>query len=746
VPKSICLVAGDFEETAKGRGIGSYCSETARLLSRQKWKVTVLIDGDDSRKLAEEYYEHHTPICYTDHLVEPSERAEITSAYSMGSFQTRSRLFHAALLALMNESKLRFDLIEFSDWGGTGFIPTQMKMSSRAYENSRIIVKLHGPSEWRVERDGIEWTTWEDSINDYTERYSFENADVQGSVSGYLLDWCRMHDWKVRSDATVCPFPFRLAVRSDLEEHIGEHREIAFVSPRAQRDIDQFVGVLHRVRAIDLSFPQKYPITFVCDDTNGQIIDEDFISRRLEPYHTEFHTFHNREETLSYLKRTAKLTVLTSGSGNGSHTMLGCMMNRIPFVAIRPVDTPEILAVNSELYATNSADKENLPMLILNHLAYDKHRIQHFVDAAYQQARIICDPVNIVQWYEERLRGQRRHNQLKVRHKSSACVTVIIPTRNASKYLDAALRSLTGQTYKITKVVIKDSSTEQQEILRTRHLAKKHGACMVHRNDTGIANAMNQTLKYVDTKYLVQFDADNIAMPHMIETFVRAIELRNDVAALSSYNAQFYDEDEPRLLESLSADAGASFIPRFYYRPVGPCLPNLFIQNVQGDATSIYLTKVVKEIGGWPEDTGGHQDWLMWLKLVEAGRQIDAIPEVLYYYRIRPDSLSRFNKRTIEIDHAQISIIKKIIRNQPEVFSRSYSSIHRLLRRNESLERHERELEQLERELDAIRQSLGYRFMRFYAMLIDRLLPDGTSRGQFRKMMTAHVQRLTDRD
>ena len=578
MPRSICLATIGLQDTAEGRGIDSYCVETARLLSRKKWNVTVLTD----RTLAAEYYERNgIPIHYTNHLVEPSERAEITSEYSMSLSQMRSRLFHAALLTLMNESKRQFDLIEFSDRGGAGFIPIQMKKSSRAYENSRIIVKVHGPSQWFVERARIEWTTWENLINDYTERYSFENADVQVSLSSHLLDRCRQHGWKVRSDATVCPLPFSLAVRS-------------------------------------------------------------------------------------------------------------------------------------------------------------KNRIQDLVDAAYQQAQTFSNPRKIVQWYEECV-GSRGQKQPKARRKSSPCVTVIIPTKNASKYLHTALQSLTTQTYKITKVIIKDSSTKLEEVLRTRHLAKRHGAWMIHRNDTGLANAMNQALGYVDTKYLMQFDADNIAMPHMIDTFVRGIECRNDVAVLSSYHARFCDEDEPRLLNSVSNDRGATFIPRSYYRPVGPCLPNLFLHNVQGDATSIYLTKTLKQIGGWPEDNRGHADWLLWLRLLETGHQMDVIPEVLYYYRLRPDSLSRVDRRR-ERDQAAISIIQGIIRNRSEVFSRSYSSIHRLLRRIDSLEQ---ELRLRESELNAIRHSLSYRFMRLCASRIDPLLPTGTRRGQIREMITAYVRYMT---
>ena len=46
-------------------------------------------------------------------------------------------------------------------------------------------------------------------------------------------------------------------------------------------------------------------------------------------------------------------------------------------------------------------------------------------------------------------------------------------------------------------------------------------------------------------------------------------------------------------------------------------------------------------------------------------------------------------------------------------------------------------------ELNTIKESFGYRFMRFYASRIDRLFPDRTSRGEFRKVVTASLHIIT---
>ena len=47
-------------------------------------------------------------------------------------------------------------------------------------------------------------------------------------------------------------------------------------------------------------------------------------------------------------------------------------------------------------------------------------------------------------------------------------------------------------------------------------------------------------------------------------------------------------------------------------------------------------------------------------------------------------------------------------------------------------------------EIDEVKRSFGYKFMRFYASRIDRLLPDGTRRGEFRKTVVQSLKIATD--
>jgi glycosyltransferase involved in cell wall biosynthesis len=361
------------------------------------------------------------------------------------------------------------------------------------------------------------------------------------------------------------------------------------------------------------------------------------------------------------------------------------MFAKIPFVTSRSGGIPEMLGVGSELYASISCaidNPSNLGDLILQYLNYNEEYVQNLLDLAYQRAKEITNPEEIVQWYNEKLyENQKSFSNKNKDDKEGPGVTIIIPTRNltTSKYLATTLESLLNQTYKNIKIIIKDASTEPKAILTLEYLKEKYpNVIIIHKEDIGLGNALNQALSSVDTKYVMQVDGDNIAKPEMVETFVRCMENRNDIVALSCYYAAFTDDNEHRVLKTLTNKRNEKYIPHFYYKPIGLCLPLLFFENTAGDANSIFLTDVAKSIGGWPE--GSFQDWGMWIKLLANGHNMDVIPTVLFYYRDRPESDLK-TKNRFYVDNANIPFIRSIIENIPEFFSSNcYESLHRLIR------------------------------------------------------------------
>lgn len=157
--RSICMATIPFEGLKLNNGIGTYYSDMARFLTKNGWEVAVLVyDVGDISIFADHYYEtDHIPLYNAvDLCKESGEHVYEELMRANHPILARSHVFHDALQVLMNRYGYTFDLIEFSDWSGAAFVPVNMKKNLGLYPNSKIIVKMHGPSQWHDDGCGQE--------------------------------------------------------------------------------------------------------------------------------------------------------------------------------------------------------------------------------------------------------------------------------------------------------------------------------------------------------------------------------------------------------------------------------------------------------------------------------------------------------------------------------------------------------------------------------------------------------------
>jgi hypothetical protein len=107
----------------------------------------------------------------------------------------------------------------------------------------------------------------------------------------------------------------------------------------------------------------------------------------------------------------------------------------------------------------------------------------------------------------------------------------------------------------------------------------------------------------------------------MIESYVNAI-YKSDMDVISSYYDTFGEWE-------------------CKYMPFGPVKSILPFKNIFGDACSIYRTKSIKSINGFPLDKGIIVDWAMWNKMAYLDMKMDTLPISLLNYRVLPNSHSR---------------------------------------------------------------------------------------------------------
>jgi glycosyltransferase involved in cell wall biosynthesis len=179
--------------------------------------------------------------------------------------------------------------------------------------------------------------------------------------------------------------------------------------------------------------------------------------------------------------------------------------------------------------------------------------------------------------------------------------------------------------------VVDDGSTAADARETFEPMQKKYAGPpfrFFRQENAGVGAARNFAVSQASGEFLVFVDADNIATEQMLAVFARAMQISAADCATCHF-AIFHDEAE---LGKPPADS---------YAPLGQCLEVGWRVNIFGDANFIVKKSVFAELGGFSRERSALEDWQFLVRLALQGFRQIVVPEILFWYRFRPDSLLR---------------------------------------------------------------------------------------------------------
>jgi GT2 family glycosyltransferase/SAM-dependent methyltransferase len=216
----------------------------------------------------------------------------------------------------------------------------------------------------------------------------------------------------------------------------------------------------------------------------------------------------------------------------------------------------------------------------------------------------------------------------------SPAVSVIIPCFNLGAYLDEAVQSVLDQSYQDFEILIVDDGSDDPV---TRHLLasyRRPRTRIIRTENRGVAAARNIGLEAAAGRYLAFLDADDALEPRFLERTVARLDADEALAFAGCWLRTFGEKE-------------------WAWQPESCDFPWLLAEDTVCTAAPT-SREALLAVGGYDEDEriDGYEDWELAISLVANGFPGTILPEVLFRYRIRPESKSSL--RTQPENHARV--------------------------------------------------------------------------------------------
>jgi GT2 family glycosyltransferase len=215
-------------------------------------------------------------------------------------------------------------------------------------------------------------------------------------------------------------------------------------------------------------------------------------------------------------------------------------------------------------------------------------------------------------------------------------VTVVLPVYNHLRFLPEAIGSILAQTYRdFELVIVNDGSTdgtrEYLDALRDPRVV------VVHQENRRLPGALNTGFAHARGELLTWTSADNHCGPLFLEALVGALDRHPDAGF--AYSAFAWIDDESRVTG--------------IHRDQEVTVRTLLKQN-PGIAAFLYRRSCAAAVGDYDPALEGAEDWDMWLRIVERYPTTVYVPEILYYYRLHADSMTRKQQERVAQSSRQV--------------------------------------------------------------------------------------------
>jgi glycogen synthase len=208
-------------------------------------------------------------------------------------------------------------------------------------------------------------------------------------------------------------------------------------------------------------------------------------------------------------------------------------------------------------------------------------------------------------------------------------VSIVIPYFQLEAVAEETLRSAAAQTHpSVELLLVVDGSLRGQDgpVIEA---GEALGAQVVTQVNSGLGPARNFGIAQARGEYVVPLDADDLIAPEFVARCVDVLERDPSLAYVTTWVEYMRPDGEPIVDENGG------------WMPYGNWSRLLERNNVAGTCTALFRRELFDRGHRYSADLTSYEDWLHYLELRDAGHHGGVIPERLFRYRVREESMMR---------------------------------------------------------------------------------------------------------
>jgi GT2 family glycosyltransferase len=207
-------------------------------------------------------------------------------------------------------------------------------------------------------------------------------------------------------------------------------------------------------------------------------------------------------------------------------------------------------------------------------------------------------------------------------------LSVLMTVFNAVRYVESAVASVLAQDFADFEfIIIDDGCTDGSSEVLERLSAADARIRLLKQPNRGLVASLNRGIQEARAHLVARMDADDLSLPGRFTCQMDELSRRPALAAVGGH---------VRLIDAEGRESGIALSPvgQRHIAAVARLHSPLF------HPAATIRRELVNQVGGYRAVLESAEDYDLWLRLLDAGYEVDNVPALVLSYRVHPENMS----------------------------------------------------------------------------------------------------------